>query len=103
MLRRLEEGIEEEDVRVLCSGKRFQLSGVKKTMTNREGECSSTEGNDYASVLLEEIEFWETKTTTSQYQSDEDSSQARNSVGPTTPGTTQNKEVRPETPSQTSF
>lgn len=60
MLRRSEEGLEEEDIGLLCSGKIFRLSGVKRTATNREGECSSTEGSDYGSVLLEESEFWET-------------------------------------------
>jgi len=37
MLRRSEEGIEEEDFGVLRSGKIFWLSGVKRTATNREG------------------------------------------------------------------
>jgi len=54
MLRRSEEGVEEEEVGVLCSGKRFRLSGVKRSASNKEGECSSTEGSDYDSVLPEE-------------------------------------------------
>jgi len=64
MLRRLEEGIEEEYGGVLGSGKIFWLSGVKRTVTNKKRECSSTEGSDYGSVLPDEAEFQETKTTT---------------------------------------
>lgn len=57
MLRITEEVREEEEIGVLCSGNRFQLSGVKKTVINREGECSSTEGSDYGSIPLEEAAF----------------------------------------------
>lgn len=64
MLRRLEEGIEEEEVGVLHSGFFFWLSGGKRTATNREGECTSNEGSDYDLVLPEEEEFWDTETTT---------------------------------------
>jgi len=103
MLRRSEERIEEEDVEVLRSGKIFRLSGAKRTATNREGECSSTEGSDYDSILPDETKLWEIETTTTQYQSDEDSSQAEHCVGPTNPSTTWNKEVRPENLLQTSF
>jgi len=46
MLRRLEkvgEKVgEKEEVGVLRCGKIFRLSGVKRTATNRKGECSST-------------------------------------------------------------
>lgn len=38
MLRRSEEGVVGEEVGILRSGKRFQLSGVKITTTKREGE-----------------------------------------------------------------
>ena len=62
MLKRIEEVGEEVEIVVLRSGKRFQLSGVKRTMTNREGECVSTEGSDYGSVPWEEAEFWEIET-----------------------------------------
>jgi len=82
----------------LHSGKRFWLSGVKRTTTNREGECSSIEGSDYDSILPEEVEFWEIVTDTSQYPSEYESSQAGHCVRPTTPGTTQKIEVRPESP-----
>lgn len=54
MLKRLEEGIEKEYVGLLHSGKIFRLSGVKRIVMNKEGECSSTEGSDYDSVLLDE-------------------------------------------------
>lgn len=103
MLRRSEEGVKEEEVGVLRSGKRFQLSRVKRTATNREGECSSIEVSEYGSILPEEATFWETETTTSQYQSDDNSSQVGHCVGPTTPKTTQKTKVRPKSPLQTSF
>jgi len=61
MLRRSKE-VEEEDTRVLHSVKIFRLSGVKRTATIREGDCSSTEGSDYDSVLPEEAIFWEVET-----------------------------------------
>lgn len=62
MLRRTKKVGEEEETRELRSGKRFRLSGVKRTMTNREGECSLTEGSDYDSIPLEEAKFWEIET-----------------------------------------
>lgn len=102
MLRRSEEGIEDEDIGVMHSGKRFRLSGVKRTVTKREGECSSIEGNDYDLVLPDEAELWEIETMTTQYQSDEDSSQTEHCVGPTDPSTNWNKEVSLENPMQTS-
>ena len=89
MLRRSEEGIE-EDVGVLRSGNGFQLSGVKMTVTTREGEYNSAKGSDYGSVLPDDAEFWESVTTTSQYQSDEDSLQAKYCVDPAIPGSNQN-------------
>jgi len=65
MLRRSIEGTkEEEDVGLLHSGKRFRLSGVKKTLTDREGEYSPTEGSDYGSVLPDNMEIWEIETAT---------------------------------------
>jgi len=48
----VEEG--EEEGGVMCSGKRFRLSGLKRTATNKVGECSSTKGSDYGSIFLEE-------------------------------------------------
>lgn len=102
MLRRSEE-VEEEEVGVLCNGKRFQLSGVKRTATNKEGECGSTEGSNYDSVFLEEAKFLKVETKTTQYHSEDDSSQARNYVRPTTPGTTRKTQVRTENPLQASF
>jgi len=91
MLRRTKEVGEEEETGVLRSGKRFWLSGVKRTVTNREGECSLTEGSDYDSVPPEEVEFWDIEikeNKESQYVSEEESSQARHCVRPTTPGAT---------------
>lgn len=62
-------------------------------MTKREGECSSIEGSDYGSIPQEESIFWDIETKAdkeSLYLSEheEEPSQARHCVGPTTPGAT---------------
>ena len=58
MLRRLVEGIkEEENDGVLRSGKIFWLTGAKRNVTDREGEYSPTEGSDYLSVLPDETKI----------------------------------------------
>ena len=88
---------------MLRSGKIFRLRGAKRTVTDREGECSSTEGSDYGLVLPDEEELWEKKTVTTQYHSDKDSSQVEHYVGPTTLGAAWNAEVRPKSPMKTSF
>jgi len=50
MLKRIEEEREEVETGVLCSGNIFRLSEVKRSSTNREGECNLTEESDYGSI-----------------------------------------------------
>jgi len=104
MLRRLVEGIEEEEnVGVLRSGKRFWLNGAKRTVTDREGEYSPTEWSDYGSVLPDDTEIWEIETATTPYQSDEESLPAEYYVDPTIRISIHNSEVRPESLALISF
>lgn len=78
---------------MLHSGKGFRLSGVKQTVTDREGEYSPIEGSDYGSVLPDDTEIWEIETATTQYQSDEESLQAEYYVDPSIPSSSQQSEV----------
>jgi len=50
MLRSLEEGATKYEARLLCNGKRFQVSGTKRTATGREKVHSEAEGSDYYAI-----------------------------------------------------
>lgn len=58
MLRR-GDSVEEEEVGVLHNGNIFQMSGLKRTMTEREEECYQTKGSDYNIIPQIEEKVWE--------------------------------------------